>query len=50
MVVQPDREAARPAIQPARHDRRDLALEIDQRFQDAFAPAELLPRGLEFRL
>src|SRR5438477_3624378 len=44
MVVQPDREAASLAVQPAGHDRRDLAPEIDQRFEDALATAELLPR------
>ena len=43
MVVEADREAARRAIQAARHDDRDLAQEVDQRFQDAVAPAELLP-------
>ena len=45
MVVQADREAARRAVEPARHDGRDLAGEIDQRLEDAVAPAEPLPAG-----
>src|SRR5690348_2945205 len=44
MVVQADREAARLAVEAARDDRRDFALEVDQRLEDAFGPAELVPR------
>ena len=47
MVVQPDRKAARRAVQPARHDGGDLALEVDQRLEDALAPAEPVPGGLQ---
>src|ERR1700749_3634359 len=43
MIVQPDREATCLAAESARDDRRNLALEIDQRFEDAFRPAELVP-------
>ena len=45
MVVEADREAARGAVEAARHDGRDFALEVDQRFEHAFAPPEFLPGG-----
>src|SRR5260221_14358259 len=43
MIVQADGKAPCLAVEAARHDDRRLAGKIDQRFEDAFAPAELLP-------
>ena len=35
------------AVEAARHDGRDFALEVDQRFEHAFAPPEFLPGGAQ---